>query len=946
MERAVKDGVMNRIDCHPEPNAYAGACTQRGCRWDESQSQIPGIPYCFYVDTPGYFLASDQITLTPANRNSNPYYENIPIMIEQAEIGSVFNVKLYAKGRYEPLVEFPKTGLQSSDRFVIVKDTSAPNNSFAFKVSRLSDHTDVWDTSIGGLLFGDQYIQIATYLPTKNIYGFGDHIHKKLKHNMERYTNWPMFTRDIGPDSYSELSTTNLYGVHPFYMGLEDSGKAHGVLILNSNAQEVVLGPSPHLVYRTIGGNIDLYFFPGPKPEDVIRQYHTFIGKTFMPAYWGFGYQLSRWSYPSYEDMVAAVNRTRAAGVPLDMVVADIDYMERYKIFTLSWTKLPEFTNQLHRDGIRLTLIIDPGVQVNYPTFERAMQKGARFVEWPDKSYVQSINAMYPLTNGTVLMLGNVWPDNNTAMPDFMDPSEKTANWWIDEFRLFHNKLAFDNIWIDMNEPSNFDTDPMTSGKAVDPAYRLKCPLQQPAAKYDNPKYQTWAAYGFGTDAHLFTKTECLIGKVAGGNHTLYNTHSLYGLWMAKQTQKAQEQVLGTRGAMISRSTYPSAGHYTGHWLGDNTAHWEDLQTSIIGGMEFNMFGMPFVGADICGFFGDTTEELCLRWHQMGAFQPFSRNHNAENYIAQDPGQWASVAAAAKQALLFKYHYLPYMYTLFYQSYTNGGTVLRPIFFEFPSDPSTYDISYQFMWGSGMMIIPVVLPGHTTVDAYIPPAATWYSLRENEYGMQLPKQPAKKTFSAQKTEQIPVLARGGVILVRQAPANVLREARNNPFELVIALEFDQDGTPRPASGELFWDDGESLLTTANYYYFTISFTLKNDTATLSINRQNTAYSVDLPTLDKIDILGYPSYSSTLSDVTLNNAPVTVTSKYNGSSGVLHLEANGLINWKSFGSIQLSWRHSTTIATTQKPEATTSASSTNSIIVALIAAVIQCFLAFQ
>uniref|UniRef100_A0A914RN31 Glycoside hydrolase family 31 N-terminal domain-containing protein n=1 Tax=Parascaris equorum TaxID=6256 RepID=A0A914RN31_PAREQ len=108
---------------------------------------------------------------------------------------------------------------------------------------------------------------------------------------MDRYTSWPMFTRDIGPDSYSALSTTNLYGVHPFYMVVEDSGKAHGVLILNSNAQEVVLGPAPHLVYRTIGGNIDLYFFPGPKPDDVIRQYHIFIGKPFMPAYWGFGYQ-------------------------------------------------------------------------------------------------------------------------------------------------------------------------------------------------------------------------------------------------------------------------------------------------------------------------------------------------------------------------------------------------------------------------------------------------------------------------------------------------------------------------------------------------------------------------------------------------------------------------------------------------------------------------------
>jgi alpha-glucosidase (family GH31 glycosyl hydrolase) len=94
---------------------------------------------------------------------------------------------------------------------------------------------------------------------------------------------------------------------------------------------------------------------------------------------------------------------------------------------------------------------------------------------------------------------------------------------------------------------------------------------------------------------------------------TEYNLHSLFGHAEGMQTKKILSDkkfnpdtpLDDKRTFLLSRSTFAGSGQYVQHWLGDNHRNWDNMKYSIAGVMNFNMFGIPMVGPDTCGFFED-----------------------------------------------------------------------------------------------------------------------------------------------------------------------------------------------------------------------------------------------------------------------------------------------------------------------------------------------------
>ncbi|CAD5208486.1 unnamed protein product [Bursaphelenchus xylophilus] len=916
--------AFQRVDCAPIPGSTINECPD-SCLWGpEDDKQHLNVPYCHFPSNTGYRVSNYEGGPSKGTYQlrqnqegaKNPFgYDTENIRLEKEEIGAGIRLKVGHPDAFEPTLNYEKhPSIISSDKLTF---RPLPGDPFTFVVERKSTGRKVWDTSIGGLVFGEKYIQIATKLPTKTIYGFGEHIHQTINHDFSKYKTWPLFSRDQPPQSNYE-NYMNLYGVHNFYVGIEPDGKAHGVFVLNSNAQEVTTGPGPHLVYRAIGGKFEIFFFPGPTPEEVIQQYQQVIGKPYLPAYWALGFQLCRYGYLSLRDMSDTLNRVLAAKIPIDTIIPDIDYMERYKDFTIGqdrWYNLPNFAKQLRKRGMHLTVILDPAVQVDNAIFERAKIMNASFIAWPRGDLVQhKINDIYQNTKGTWDMLAVVWPDKHVAFPDFYDDTNATERWWIEEIKDLNDRISFDGLWIDMNEPSAFGTNEKHPWYYDSPDHPniepLMCPTEGPDAHMDNPPYRTSAAYQYGKDYPLAGGTLCMLANVNRGKNKLFDLKNLYGLHEAISTYNALRESTGKRGQVISRSTFPGAGRFAGHWLGDNTARWEDLRTSVIGAQEFNMFGIPFVGSDVCGFLGTTNEELCLRWQQLGAFHSFYRNHNDIKSPAQDPAIWPSVAKAARIANEYRYLYLPYLYSLHFHVSEHGGTVIRPVAFEFPQDPKTHGLSFQFMWGPAVMVVPNVWPNTDIIGSYLPENSNWYTFYGSKYGT-----PIKGTnnIDAGKETPAPAFLREGYLLPRQVPGMNTEESRKNNLQLVAGLKGLSDDV-HFARGELYWDEGDNDAyihsnTAAgsrlySHYHFKFNLTVTSTTSTLFITRAHKPIhgDINIPNIEEIEILGQP-FGANLNTFTVNGQKVTVSkqeSRYSPFTKILKIRRPGigLINLNS------------------------------------------------
>ena len=90
-------------------------------------------------------------------------------------------------------------------------------------------------------------------------------------------------------------------------------------------------------------------------------------------------------------------------------------------------------------------------------------------------------------------------------------------------------------------------------------------------------------------------------------------------------------------------------------------------------------------GADVGGFFGNADSELLVRWNQLGTYYPFFRGHGHLETKRREPWLFGEDNTRRnRDSLRERYALLPYLYTLFWESHTQGTPIMRPLWYEFP----------------------------------------------------------------------------------------------------------------------------------------------------------------------------------------------------------------------------------------------------------------------
>lgn len=482
------------------------------------------------------------------------------------------------------------------------------------------------------------------------------------------YQHWNTDHFGYGPEA------DPLYCSTPFYIGIHNNLN-YGIYLDNSYKSHFNFGASNDRFssFSVDSGDMDYYFIYDDNVGGILNNYSQLTGLMPMPPIWSIGYQQCRYSYYPDKEVERVAQTFRDKDIPADVIVLDIHYMEKYKIFTWDGKSFPNpkaLIDHLKELGFHIVVMCDPGIKIEdgYPAYESGTDHDV-FVKYPD---------------GTSYS-GSVWP-GLCHFPDFT--MEKTRTWWAEHLKSY-TSLGIDGYWNDMNEIA------------------------------------TWGQM----------LPELIEFNFEGDKNTARKGRNIYGFQMCRATYEGTKASLGgKRPFNLTRAGFAGVQRYAAVWTGDNVASDEHMMVGVRLVNSMGLTGIAFAGYDVGGFVGNSNEQLFARWIQIGAFSPFFRGHSTINTRASEPWSYGEeVEEISKNYISLRYKLMPYLYSCFHEATQNGMPVARSLAINYTHDANIYDAQFenQYLFGPSVLVAPVE-SFKNLAKVYLPDGE-WYDLLTDQY---------------------------------------------------------------------------------------------------------------------------------------------------------------------------------------------------------------------
>lgn len=254
-------------------------------------------------------------------------------------------------------------------------------------------------------------------------------------------------------------------------------------------------------------------------------------------------------------------------------------------------------------------------------------------------------------------------------------------------------------------------------------------PYEDVALDFSNPETVKWyqdklaglLRLGVSAIKVDFGEAAPLNGIYASGKSGWYE-HNLYPVRYDKAVSDITRQ-LHNENIMWARAAWAGSQRYPLHWGGDAATTNTGMLGTLRAGLSFGLSGFSFWSHDMGGFVKSTPEDLYCRWIPFGFLTSHTRAHGAP---PTEPWLYDSkrVQDVFRRSAEMKYRLMPYVYAQAKECTERGLPMLRALFVEFPDDPGAWRVDDEYLFGSQILVAPLLESGITRRTVYLP-AGKW-----------------------------------------------------------------------------------------------------------------------------------------------------------------------------------------------------------------------------